>query len=131
MTGTVRTGTLFKKDGTEEQISPQAILYYIPEDTAMPKEELGQLILDRPLEAKQAVFTLTGLVEGSYLSYRKDPGVWVVGIACLFVFVGLVLRSLGGFYRVQCAFEKKVAYVLISSRGILADGDRIIRKLSR
>lgn len=131
VTGTVRTGRLFRKDGTEEQISLQTELYFIPEDTSLPKEELGQLLLDSPLEAKQAVFVMTGLVEGSYLSYRKDPGVWVVGFACLFVFVGLILRSMGGFYRVQCAFEKKDAYVLISSRGILADRDRIVRRLSR
>jgi hypothetical protein len=45
------------------------------------------------------------------------------------VFLGLIVRNLGAWYRIQCAFEKKIAYVLISTRGILADKDRIIRKL--
>jgi hypothetical protein len=77
------------------------------------------------------LFEFKDYKEGSYLSYRKDPGVWLVGIASLFVFLGLMVRSLGAWYRIQYAVENKVAYVLISTRGILADKDRIIWKLRK
>jgi hypothetical protein len=81
--------------------------------------------------------------EGSYLSYRKDPGVWLVGFACLFVFLGLFVRTLGAWYRLlfvrtlgawyrlQYGIEGNLAYVVISTRGILADRDRIMKKLQK
>ncbi len=56
---------------------------------------------------------------------------WFVGPACLFVFIGLFVRGLGAWYRVQCAVEDNTAYVLISTRGILADKDRVIKKLQK
>jgi hypothetical protein len=52
-----------------------------------------------------------------------------VGFACLFIFLGLIVRSLGAWYRIQYALDGNTAYVLISTRGILADRDRIVGKL--
>jgi cytochrome c biogenesis protein ResB len=127
--GSLKLGTLFKRDGSTEEITPVTSLYYIPEGPPAVKEMIGELALGGRLHAKGIFFEFRDYREGSYLSYRKDPGVWLVGLACLFVFLGLVVRCLGAWYRIQCAFEKKTAYVLISTRGILADRDRIIRKL--
>ncbi|GBE04884.1 MAG TPA: hypothetical protein ENH31_08605 [Nitrospirae bacterium] len=129
--GSFRVGTLFKKDGSTEDIAPFTTLYYIPEDKPSEREVLGQIGPDRSLEAKGITFALKDFKEASYLSYRKDPGVWLVGLACLFVFLGLFIRSLGAWYRVQLAVEGRTAYVLISTRGILADKDRVIKKLKQ
>lgn len=131
VTGSLKLGTLYKKDHTTDQIIPHATIYYIPENDPSAREVLGDLRLGGRLGAKGANIEFEGYEEGSYLSYRKDPGVWLVGIACLFVFLGLFVRSLGAWYRVQFAVENKTAYVLISTRGILADKDRIIKKLKK
>jgi hypothetical protein len=129
--GSLKLGTLFKKDSTTEKINPLTTLYYIPEENPSARDELGEISLGERLEAKDMLFEFKDYKEGSYLSYRKDPGVWLVGIASLFVFLGLMVRSLGAWYRIQYAVENKVAYVLISTRGILADKDRIIWKLRK
>ncbi|MBI4698567.1 MAG: cytochrome c biogenesis protein ResB [Nitrospirae bacterium] len=127
--GSLTLGTLFKKDGSQEKIIPASILYYIPDEKPAEKEELGKLSPGERLNAKDVSFEFKGYEEASYLSYRKDPGVWLVGLACLFVFTGLFVRSFGAWYRIQYAVEGQTAYVLISTRGILADKDRIIRRL--
>ena len=128
--GSLKLGTLYKKDGTKEKITPQAVVYYMPEKKQSEKEDLGTLRLGGSLKAKDLVFEMKDYKEASALSYRKDPGVWLVGLACLFVFIGLFVRSLGAWYRVQYAVEDSKAYLLISTRGILADRERIIKKLS-
>lgn len=127
--GSLKLGTLFTRDGSTEEITPVTQLYYIPEEPASEKVLIGELALGERIKAKGISFEFRDYREGSYLSYRKDPGVWLVGLACLFVFLGLTVRCLGAWYRIQCALEKKTAYVLVSTRGILADRDRIIRKL--
>ena len=127
--GTVKSGVLFRKDGTTEEIKPVTTVYYIPEEAPSSREALGELSFGGKINAKGVVFKFKDYKEGSYLSYRKDPGVRLVEIACWFVFLGLFVRSLGAWYRVQYAVENEVAYVLISTRGILADKDRIIKKL--
>ena len=128
--GSLKLGTLFKKDGTKEKITPVTTVDYIPEGSS-EREGLGELRLGSTLVAKGVEFEFRDYEEGSYLSYRKDPGVWLVGLACLFVFLGLFVRSLGAWYRIQYAVDDKTVYVLISSRGILADKDRIIKKLQK
>ncbi len=129
--GSLKSGTLFKKDGTKAKIHPFTTLYYIPESNPSARKELGRIRLGEKLDAKGVDFEFRDYEEGSYLSYRKDPGVMVVGIACLFVFLGLFVRSLGAWYRIQYAVENKIVYVLISTRGILADKDRIIKQLKK
>jgi hypothetical protein len=129
--GTLRLGTLYKRDGTTEKIVPVTTVYYIPEGNSQIREELGKLRIGESLEAKDVIFEFRDFKEASYLSYRKDPGVWLVGFASLFVFLGLVVRSFGIWYRVQYGVESKIVYALISTRGILADKDRIVKKLGR
>ena len=129
--GSLKLGTLFKRDGTTEEIKPVTTLYHIPESDPQAREELGEVGLGEKLDARGVLFEFRDYKEGSYLSYRKDPGVRLVGLACLFVFLGLFVRSLGAWYRIQYAAERKIAYVIVSSRGILADKDRIIRKLNK
>lgn len=129
--GSLKLGTLFRRDSTREKITPVTTVYYISEENPNEPEALGELRLGERLNAKGAVFEFRDYEEASYLSYRKDPGVWLVGLACLFVFLGLFVRSLGAWYRVQYAVEDKTAYVLASTRGILADRDRVIKKLQK
>lgn len=127
--GTLKLGTLFKRDGTREKITPLTTVYYISDKDPYKPEALGDLYLSESLQAKGVVFEFKDYKEASYLSYRKDPGVWLVEFASLFVFIGLFIRSFGAWYRVQYAVEDKTAYILISTRGILADKDRVIKKL--
>jgi cytochrome c biogenesis protein ResB len=127
--GSLKLGTLYKKDGKVETIIPAAKLYYFTEKGHSRPEMIGRLLLGKSLQAKGINFLFKDYREGSYLSYRKDPGVWVVGIASLFVFVGLCVRSLGAWYRVQVGVEHNTSYVVISTRGILADRDRVIKML--
>ena len=129
--GSLKTGELFKKDGSSEEIIPVTTVYFIPEDDTSAKKIIGELSPGENIKFDGILFGFADYKEGSYLSYRNDPGVWLVGFACLFVFLGLIVRNLGAWYRIQCAFEKKIAYVLISTRGILADKDRILRKLKK
>jgi cytochrome c biogenesis protein ResB len=129
--GSLKLGTLFKRDGSTEKITPVTSLYHIPDGPASEKELIGELALGGQLDAEGVTFEFRDFREGSYLSLRKDPGVWLVGLACLFVFLGLIVRCLGAWYRIQCACEQKTAYVLISTRGILADRDRVIKKLQQ
>lgn len=125
----LRVGTLFKKDGSSEAITPFTFVSFMPEDKPSVKEPVGELKLGGTIDVKGNHLALTDYTEGSSLSYRKDPGVLLVGLACLFVFLGLFVRSLGAWYRIQYADEGETAYVLVSTRGILADRDRIINKL--
>lgn len=127
--GSLKLGTLFKRDGSTENITPVTSLYHISDESASAKELIGELALGGRLDAQGVTFEFRDFREGSYLSFRKDPGVWLVGLACLFVFLGLFVRCLGAWYRIQYACENKTSYVLVSTRGILADRDRIIRKL--
>jgi len=131
MLGILKLGTLFKKDGTREEIIPFTRLYHISDEDPYKVQTLGVLQLGRSLHVKGVVFEFKDYEEASYLSYRKDPGVKLVGIASLFVFVGLFIRCFGAWYRVQYAAEGKTAYVLISTRGILADKDRLIKRLQK
>jgi hypothetical protein len=101
----------------------------MPEKNQSQKEDLGTLSLGKSLKAKEVNFKMKDYKETSALSYRNDPGVWLVGLAGLFVFIGLFVRSLGAWYRVQCSAEGSRSYILISTRGILADRGRIIRRL--
>jgi cytochrome c biogenesis protein ResB len=126
----LKLGTLFKKDDTTEKITPVVTIYYLPENKASEKEPLDELKFHEKIEAKGTVIEFRDYVEGSTLSYRKDPGVWLVGFACFFIFLGLIVRSLGAWYRIQYALDGNMAYVLISTRGILADKDRIAGKLA-
>ena len=127
--GQLKLGTLFKKDGTKEKINPVTTVYYISDKNPYETETLGDLSHGKSLDAKNVVFEFKDYEEASSLSYRKDPGVWLVGLASLFVFLGLSVRSFGAWYRVQCAVEDRTAYILISTRGILADKDRVVTRL--
>ena len=127
--GPLKLGTLFKKDGTREKINPVTTVYYISDKSPNETETLGDLSHGKSLDAKNVVFEFKDYEEASSLSYRKDPGVWLVGLASLFVFLGLSVRSFGAWYRVQCTVEDRTAYILISTRGILADKDRVVTRL--
>jgi len=127
--GQLKLGTLFKKDGTKEKINPVTTVYYISDKNPYETEAIGEVSLGKSLNVRGLIFEFKDYEEASSLSYRKDPGVWLVGLASLFVFLGLSVRSFGAWYRVQYAVEDRTAYILISTRGILADKDRIIKKI--
>jgi hypothetical protein len=129
--GSIRVGTLYKMDGLVEKITPHTTVHYIPVKPEGKKEILGEVKIGETLTSMGTKIKFIDYREGSYLSYRKDPGVWLVGFACLFVFLGLFVRTLGAWYRLQYGIEGNLAYVVISTRGILADRDRIMKKLQK
>ncbi len=129
ITSPIKTGMVFKKDSTEDNIKPFFTLSYIPEKGA--KEKLGEIYLDKPERIKGISVVFKDLKEGSGLSYRVDPGVPLIGISTLLVFLGLFFRCFGYWYRVYIIIKEGRLFTLISTRGLFANKDRVLRNLAR
>jgi|Deesub1362A_J573_1020465.scaffolds.fasta_scaffold00013_157 hypothetical protein len=129
VTSIVKTGKVYKKDGTVEDITPFFELSYIPEEGG--KEKLGEVHLGKPVKLKGRRFLFKEFEEGSVLSYRVDAGVPIIGVSILLVFVGLFIRSFGYWYRVQIGSKDGRLLMRISTRGLSANKDRIITALKQ
>ncbi len=125
----VRTGKVFKKDGTEDDIRPFFLLSYTGENDQ--KEKLGEIYLGGTVSVKGKSVLFKDLEEGSALSYRVDPGVPLIGVSTLLVFIGLLLRSFGYWYRVYIIIKGGSLFALISTRGLFANKDRVLKSLVR
>ncbi|MBI4685140.1 MAG: cytochrome c biogenesis protein ResB [Nitrospirae bacterium] len=127
ITSPVKTGKVFKKDGTEDNVKPFFDLSYIPE--GKKKEKLKEVYLGRQEDIRGVKVLFRNLKEGSSLSYRVDPGVPLIGISTLLVFLGLLVRCLGYWYRVYIVIKGRKIFTLISTRGLFANKDRILKNI--
>ncbi len=126
-TGVLKRGVLYKKNGVIEKINPYIDLSYSP-DGKSPMLSIGQVGTDKPLLYKGVNIRLVDFSESSILSYRKDPAQPILWIGITAVFFGMLFRIFGWWYRVQLLSEDGKIYILISTRGLLANRDRVIRQ---
>ncbi|MBI5048878.1 MAG: cytochrome c biogenesis protein ResB [Deltaproteobacteria bacterium] len=153
--GTIRIGTLFKKDGGMEKIRP------FTEVTLVKKESSGKLAPDPPLyplqggdkgvgrgtetenigklEQDGAVYidnkriSIKEFKEASILSYRYDPGVPLLWWSGIVVLLAMSFRVFGAWYRITYRIEEKdgASHLLIkvNTKGLIADEERLIKRL--
>jgi cytochrome c biogenesis protein ResB len=124
--GMVRTGKLYRKDGSTVEMTP---FFELKKTEDGKKTTLGELHLGKPAVLDATAFVFRGMEEGSALSYRHDPGVTFISISVWLVFIGLTLRSLGYWGRLQMTERDGRLYALLSTRGLLANKARITERL--
>ncbi|MBI3399715.1 MAG: cytochrome c biogenesis protein ResB [Deltaproteobacteria bacterium] len=133
--GTIRTGALFKRDGTIEKIRPFADVSFIKKDSAGKSEieKLGKLEQDGSLVVDSRRISLKEFKEASILSYRYDPGVPILWWSGVFVLLAMSLRVFGAWYRIIYRIEERkgIPHLLLKIRikGLMADEERLIHRL--
>ncbi len=125
---TVKHGRVHRKDGSVDTIKPRFDLLYQPPGRKK-KEPLGTVYLEVPTGIKGKVFTFRNLREASVLSYRIDLGVPVIAVSTLLVFLGLVFRSYGYWYRVRIVQKDSRLLMAVSTRGLLANKEKVFKRL--
>lgn len=132
---TIRTGTLFKKDGGTEKINAFTEVALIKKDKngETETEKLGKLEYDGGLYVGDERISLREFKEASVLSYRYDPGaaiLWWSGAAML---IAMTLRVFGAWYRVIYRLGKKdgASYLLLTvkTKGLMANEERLVNML--
>ncbi|MEK7828911.1 MAG: cytochrome c biogenesis protein ResB, partial [Deltaproteobacteria bacterium] len=132
---TIRTGTLFKKDGGTEKIKTftEAALIRKDKNGKTETEKLGKLEHDGSLYIDDKRISLKEFKEASVLSYRYDPGVPILWWSGVTLLIAMALRVFGAWYRIIYRLEEKdgMPHLLlkIKTRGIMADEERLIKRL--
>ncbi|MBI5237253.1 MAG: cytochrome c biogenesis protein ResB [Deltaproteobacteria bacterium] len=131
----LRTGTLYKPDGTKEEFTPYTMVRFSHKAEGASKDDLVKLSLNSAVQVDGRILTLVDFEEGSQLSYRYDPGalvLWWAGIAAL---IAMFLRFYGYWYTVAYRVEESEGIVFldinISSKGIFADEKKLVARLER
>ena len=133
--GTVRTGTLFKKDGSIEKIKPFTEVALIKKDSnrKIETENLGKLEQDGGIYIDNKRISMREFKEVSILSYRNDPGVPILWWSGIVVLLAMSLRIFGAWYRIIYRIEEKdgMPHLLmkVKTRGLMADEARLIKRL--
>ncbi|MBI3753862.1 MAG: cytochrome c biogenesis protein ResB [Deltaproteobacteria bacterium] len=131
--GAIRTGMLFKKDGSTEKIKPFTEATLIKEDSSGKREveKLGKLEQDGGLYVADKRISLREFKEASILSYRYDPGVPVLWWSGVIVLLAMAIRIFGAWYRIIYRIEEKNGrpHLLfkVKTRGLMADEERLIK----
>ncbi len=123
----VEHGRVYRKDGSSDEQPPRVGLFRIKKQGK--PEEVKLLYKDRPEDISGVTIVFKDFKEASLLSYRVDPGVWIIGLAALFVFIGLSVRVYGWWYRVRVFQSHSRVYVNISTRGLLANKEKLLFRL--
>lgn len=122
----LRTGTLFKKDGTIEKIVPFVDVY-------KDKEKLGKLEFGGQLSVEDRTIGIKEFSEATILSYRYDPGailLWFAGIMVLLAMAGRVYAPWYMImYRIEVEGGVPLLRLSIKAQGLLADESAIIRRI--
>ncbi len=123
----VQHGRVFRKDGTTSEQKPRVELFRVKKFSR--PESITMLYMDNAEDVQGVMIAFKDFKEASVLSYRVDPGVWIIGIAALFVFIGLCARVYGRFYRIRIFERQGRVFINISTRGLLADKDKVLTKI--
>jgi hypothetical protein len=123
---TVKHGKVLKKNGEIEELKPQFTLYQILNGK---KKKLATIRKGKETEVLGKKVLFKKFEEASVLSYRIDRGLPLIGIATLLVFVGLVMRTYGNFYRIRIYNIGGRLFLSVSTRGLLADRKKVLKKL--
>jgi len=133
--GTVRTGTLFKKDGSTEKIKPftEVVLIKKDDNRKIETENLGKLEQGGGIYIDNKRISMREFKEASILSYRNDPGVPILWWSGIVVLLAMSLRIFGAWYRIIYRIEEKdgMPHLLmkVKTRGLMADEARLIKRL--
>ena len=126
----LRTGTLYRLDGTKEELTP----FILFKKTPIKENDPIKLTLGADVEVDGKRVTFTGFEEASLLSYRYDPGVPILWFFGSIVFVVMALRCFGGWYLVAVRIEDapygSILHLHIRSKGLIADPDRLVRRVT-
>ncbi|HBR17266.1 MAG: hypothetical protein A3G39_02000 [Deltaproteobacteria bacterium RIFCSPLOWO2_12_FULL_43_16] len=133
--GTIKTGTLFKKDGSQEKIKSFVDATLVKKDSAgkTETEKIGKLEQDGSLIVDNKKIILKEVKEASILSYRSDPGVPILWWAGVMALLAMSLRVFGAWYRIIYRIEERedTPYLsfTIKTKGLMADEEKLIRRL--
>jgi len=132
---TIRTGTLFKKDGRTEKINAFTEVSLIKKDRngKTETEKLGRLEHDGGMYIGDKMISLREFKEASVLSYRYDPGVAILWWSGVSLLIAMTLRVFGAWYRIMYRLGKKggASYLLLTvkTKGLMANEERLIKML--
>mgnify|MGYP001589836975 FL=1 len=143
--GTLKTGMLFKRDGSIEKIKPFIEVTLIKKDFSgklapeglnrgTETEKLGKLEQNGSLFIENKQISLKEFKEASILTYRYDPGVPILWLAGILVLSAMSLRVFGAWYRIVYRVEEregKAPHMLlnIKTKGLMADEAKLVRRL--
>src|SRR3989337_3120789 len=134
--GTLKTGTLFKRDGSIEKIKPFVEAALMKKDSAgkTETEKLGKLEQHGSLFIENKQISFKEFKEASILTYRYDPGVPILWLAGILVLSAMSLRGFGAWYRIVYRVEEregKAPHMLlnIKTKGLMAEEAKLVRRL--
>lgn len=135
--GTIKTGALFKKDGSTEKIKPWTEVALVKKESSgkTETEKLGKLEQDGGLYINDKRISLREFKEASILSYRYDPGVPILWWSGVVVLLAMALRVFGAWHRIIYRVEEKdgAPHLLlkVKTRGLMADEKKLIKRVQR
>ncbi|MBI5902780.1 MAG: cytochrome c biogenesis protein ResB [Deltaproteobacteria bacterium] len=133
--GTVRTGTLYRLDGTVDKILPFTTVKAVLKTPVNGKktEDLGKLDLGGSIIVDNRRISLADYEESSVLSYRYDPGVAVLWWGGAFVLITMCLRFYGRSYMVAYAVDESAGIICLNlhivSKGLMADTEKLAERI--
>lgn len=133
--GSLRTGTLFKLDGTTEKLRAFVTVKRVLKEPVDGKnsEDLGKLELDSSLVVDGHMISLAGFEETSVLTYRHDPGVTLLWWAGIIVLAAMALRFYGSwymiFYTIDHTGHSPALKVHIRAKGLGADAEKLAKRI--
>lgn len=129
--GAFKSGTVKRLDG---DIGVQRLKVPVKRVADGKDEEAGRLEPGGSIYIDGAKVTLVSATESPELSYRYDPGYPLLWWGGIFVLAAVFLRFYGYWYIAAYNIEERdgglVLDIYISSRGLGADEERVIRRLN-
>ncbi|MBI5344279.1 MAG: cytochrome c biogenesis protein ResB, partial [Deltaproteobacteria bacterium] len=134
----IKTGTLFRLDGTIERITPVTFVRLaLPEATeGKRKDEDGvRLPVGSTVVINGRMITFADFTEATVLSYRFDPGFPLIWRSGIFVLAMMCLRFYGRWYLLAFKISEADGITFIdihvSAKGLFADRERLVKGFLR
>ncbi|MBI4847812.1 MAG: cytochrome c biogenesis protein ResB [Nitrospirae bacterium] len=126
----ILSGTVFKPDGSTETLTPATTVYYFPDEIPLVREDIVDIRLGEKKHAKDFDFEILEIRDGFLFFYSKNPSLWLVGITSVLALLVLSVRCFCAWYRIELASENNTTYVLLKTRGALADKEMLLKKMT-